>query len=320
MRRALVTGASGFVGRALCRLLGARGVEVTAVSRRPGVGPWNHAVALDLSRDAVSGELFEGIDAVFHLAGFAHADASGGAEVHQRLSVEGTARLLAACAGNVHLVFASSVKAMGEATPRDCLDEDAPPAPENAYGRSRLEAERLILAAASRLHTSVIRLPLVYGPGAKGNLKRMMAAVDAGRLPLFPAWENRRSLVHVVDACEALIAAALVPTARGRVYLVTDGHQYSTRQIQQHMYRASGREPPAWHIPAWALWALAMTGNVARGLGMSRVPIDGAAYARLKGHACFDCSRARSELGFTPRHDLASALPAMFDALREEDG
>lgn len=315
MRHALVTGASGFIGRELCEVLRARGVRVRALQRECTVGPWDDCLTVDLARGSPDPARLAGIDTVFHLAGHAHAHGDDEA-LHQAVSVHGTRHLLAACGEPVQrIVFASSVKAMAEDTPARCLDEDAPASPQSAYGRARRDAEQLLLAAAARLHTAVVRLPLVYGPGVRGNLDAMLRAVAAGRMPLLPDFANRRSLVHVRDACDALIAAALTPVARGRVYLITDGQCYSSRQIQDLMYAACGRTPPRLGMPRTALRLAAAAGDLLHALGLSRVPFDSPRLQRLAGHACFDCARARRELGYAPRYGLADALPAMFAAL-----
>lgn len=317
MRHALVTGASGFIGRVLCAALRERGVRVTALQRHAGDGPWHACISVDLAVAGPDPQALHSVDTVFHLAGHAHAqDRADGADRHQAVSVEGTRRLLAVCSGTVErIVFASSVKAVCETTPATCLDEDAPAQPQSAYGRARREAEILVIEASARMHTAVVRLPLVYGPGVRGNLDAMLRAVAAGRTPLLPEFANRRSLVHVQDACDALLAAASTPAARGRVYLISDGQHYSSRRIQQLMYEAIGREPPALTLPRWLLRVAALGGDALGALGMQRVPFDSDRLSRLADHACFDCTRARRELGFVPRHALAETLPAMFAAL-----
>jgi nucleoside-diphosphate-sugar epimerase len=317
MRHALVTGASGFIGRVLCRRLIDLGVQVCALQRHAAAGPWHDCVCVDLAAAAPAPDMLAGVDTVFHLAGDAHAhDLGDAAARHRAVSVDGTRRLLEACGESVErVVFASSVKAMGERTPAQCLDEDAPARPQSAYGHARREAEELILASAARRHTAVVRLPLVYGPGVRGNLHAMLRAVASGRMPLLPEFANRRSLVHVEDASEALIAAACTAAARGRVYLISDGQCYSSRQIQCLMYAAAGRRTPLLRVPRWLLRLVAGCGDELAALGAARVPFDSERLSRLADDACFDCTRARRELGYTPRYTLGDALPAMFAAL-----
>jgi nucleoside-diphosphate-sugar epimerase len=97
--------------------------------------------------------------------------------------------------------------------------------------------------------------------------------------------------------------------------LISDGQYYSSRQIQSLMYTAAGRRPPILRVPRWALRLAAGCGDELAKLGVARVPFDSERLSRLADHACFDCSRARRELRYTPRHTLGDALPAMFAAL-----
>ena len=151
---AAVSGASGFIGRHLCRQLRARGIEVTALHRHSQSGPWDHEQLIDLGAD-LTFSLPADVDSVFHLAGFAHAQHDPRADaLHDAVTVQGTARLLAACTPTVRrFVYFSSVKAMGESTPKSCVDETCAPRPSTAYGRARLLAEQRVLQGADRMQT-----------------------------------------------------------------------------------------------------------------------------------------------------------------------
>lgn len=314
---AVVSGASGFIGRHLCRTLQERGIRVTAVHRHSHDGPWNQELLIDLGSDDEI-LLPPGVDSVFHLAGFAHAEPGFSSEaLHQAITVRGTKRLLDACRPTVRrFVYFSSVKAMGESTPKSCLDELSVPAPSTSYGRARLMAERCILQQSHRMHTSILRLPLVYGPGVKGNLERMLKAIKNRRLPVLPEFSNHRSMVHVDDVVSAAIAATEHPSAAGRVYLLCDGHHYSTRDIQLCMYRAAGVKPPVLAIPRIALRGAAYLGDVLRSIGVRGVPLHSDLLAKLTESACYQASRAHQELDWQPQHSLADAVPAMLAALR----
>ena len=302
MSHALVTGAGGFVGRVLCESLVDMDVQVTALHRRSRPGPWSHEILRDLATEGLGARELGGVDTVFHLAGHAHAEERPGSDaLHHRTSVEGTRRLLDACGPNVRrLVYMSSVKAMGESTPPECVDESVEPRPETAYGLARLQAERLVLADNARRHAVVLRLPLVYGGGAKGNLARMLHAIDAGRMPLLPEFGNRRSMVHVRDACAAAIAAVQRPACAGRAYLLGDGEPYSTRRIQTLMFEALGRPLPRWSVPRWCLKMAALGGDVLRAAGWRQAAFDSPALERLSGSACYRshaCCRRCSAAG-----------------------
>ena len=317
IRHAAVSGASGFIGRHLCRELQRRGIEVTALVRRAQTGPWDHQVLHDLSTTAPLA-LPAGVDSVFHLAGFAHAQQHASAHtLQQTITVEGTTRLLRACPSTVRrFVYFSSVKAMGESTTTSCIDETHELSPSTAYGRARMLAERRVLAHADRMHTTILRLPLVYGPGVKGNLQRLLQAVCKRRLPVLPDFANRRSMVHVADVVSAALAAAEQACAAGRVYLLCDGQRYSSRAIQLSMYAAVGVPRPVLRVPRIALRGCALVGDLLQALGISGLPIDSALLAKLSDSACYDATRARIELGWSPHYTLDDALPSMLAALR----
>lgn len=322
---ALVIGGTGFIGQRLVMALRDRDGESRLLSREPGRVTETHGV-VPVSGDLTVPESLQGaakgVDTVYHLAGFAHAVDSpgGGAEsMHQAVTVEGTRALLYAAvhAGVDRFVFASSVKAMGEGG-EECLDESAPELPLTAYGRAKLEAERLVLEAGRKygIHAVVLRLPLVYGPGHKGNIPRMIAAIDRGRFPPLPETGNRRSMVHVDDVVRALLRAAEDPTAKGKVYLVTDGRSYSSAQLYGAIARGLGKRLPRLRVPTSVLVGLGAAGDVVQRLSGRPVPVNSEAVGKLLGSACYDSGRIERELGFRPQRTFFDALPEMIDEYR----
>jgi UDP-glucose 4-epimerase len=319
----LVTGASGFVGEALCRRLRALG-RIRALGRHAQNGPWDDFVACDLAADRSDDALvraLDGVDVVFHLAAKAHdvEERSGADSAHRRVTVDGTRRLLEACraAGVGRLVYVSSVKAMGEGG-AERVDESFAARPTTEYGRCKREAEDLVLRGGYVAHATVLRLPMVYGPGHKGNLARMIEAVDRGRFPPPPRVKNRRSMIHVDDVALAAVLASGCAAASGRVFIVTDGREYSTREMYEWMCACLGKDIPAWSVPLPLLWALALLGDAIGGVRGKRWRFDSAAYEKLFGSAVYDASAARDVLGFQPAWDLARALPDMVEAYRRD--
>jgi nucleoside-diphosphate-sugar epimerase len=276
------------------------------------------AVQADLTEPQSLAGACAGVEAVFHLASYAHAepDPDGGdAQRHRRVTIEGTRALLDAAvrAGVRRFVFFSSVKAMGEGD-ASCLDEGCTLPPVTAYGQSKRAAERLVMHAGQRhgLHVCALRLPLVYGgSGAKGNLPRMIAAVRRHLFPPLPEVGNRRSVVHVEDVVRAALLAAENRRAGGQTYIVTDGEVYSTRQLYDKICRALGRPAPAWSVPMGLLRAAARLGDGVEQLNRHRFPINSDALQKLTGSAWYSSRKISDELGYRPEHNLDSALLEM---------
>ncbi|MDX8409554.1 MAG: NAD-dependent epimerase/dehydratase family protein [Mariprofundales bacterium] len=309
--KALVTGVSGFIGRELARQLVAADWQVVGTSRHPsqieGV-QWRY---WDLA-DPPDPELLIGVDVVFHLAGKAHALAETvqDAAEYDRINLEPTRRLLeaAAPAGVTRLVYFSSVKAAGEVT--GVMDEQVNAPADTPYGRSKRQAEALVLASTHPAGV-VLRPSMVYGAGGKGNLPRMIRAVARGRFPPLPDIGGRRSMVHVADLAQAAILAATRDGAVGRCFIVTDGNDYSVRQIHRWICDGLGKQMPGWTIPAWLLTLLARIGDGIGAIRGRRFMLDSDALHKLLGDARYSNGRLKQELGFVPRYDLQQAMVAM---------
>ncbi len=266
--RTLVTGANGFIGAHVCESFAAQGIEVTALTRgRDAVAAKGvtHAYTSDLlDREAIRSAL-NGVQCVVHLAGRVHARREGlhdPASECQRTNVEGTRLLLeeAVGAGVSRFVFISSVKAVAESSDV-ALDETTPPLPGDAYGESKLEAERLVRVVALRegIHAPILRLPLVYGPGIKSNMLRLFVAVDRGFPLPFASIRNRRSFVHVGNVVEAIAGVLRTPAAGTETFFVSDGTDLSTPELIQRIARSLSRSPHLFAVPLGALRAAGET-------------------------------------------------------------
>lgn len=307
MKRVLVTGASGFVGRATCAAFSSRGVAVRAAVRAAGgeIAGAGEVVAVgDVGGDTAWRLALEGVDCVVHLAARVHQmrdRAPDPLAAHREVNVRGTERLAraAALAGVRRLVFVSSVKVMGEGRPAPYREGD-PPQPADAYGQSKWEAEQGLarVGAETGLQVVILRPPLVYGPGVRANFLRLMDLIDGGiPLPL-GAVKNRRSLVFVGNLADAVIAAAAHPAAAGETFFVSDGEDVSTSELLVRIGVALGTTPRILAVPPGLLRAAALL------LGK------GAAAERLLGSFAVDSGRIRERLGWNPPATMAQGLAA----------
>jgi len=299
----LVTGASGFVGQALCEALASSGRRIRRTVRVAQPGFQGAVATGDIGPDTDWSAALEGVSCVVHLAARTHVLRETAADPlaeYRRINVHSTERLARAAAahGTRRLVFLSSVKVNGERTGSRPYAEDDAPRPEDAYGVSKLEAEQALarVAAETGLEVVVLRPPLIYGPGVKGNFLRLMNWVARGwPLPLASV-DNRRSLIYLGNLVDAIIAAVNAPQPIDQTYLVSDGKDVSTPGLVRRIAAALGVRPRLLPCPI----ALLRLGAAALGRGDDAT--------RLLGSLQVDSSRIRRELGWQPRFSLDEGL------------
>lgn len=252
-----VTGASGFVGGALLERLTRERYNVIALVKRPAALQCTVVRVIgDLEKAKGLADALKGVDVLIHLAARAHVmreQGSGTLPLYRAVNVEGTRRLAAAAvaAGVRRIVFVSSIKVNGERTVARPFTAGDEPAPRDAYGVSKREAEAALwrIAGETALEVIVIRPPLVYGPSAKGNIRRLASLVQRG-LPLpFGAIQNRRSLVSVYNLCDLLVRCIEHPTAAGQTFLASDGEDLSTPGLIREMAAAFSCPARLWPVP-----------------------------------------------------------------------
>jgi nucleoside-diphosphate-sugar epimerase len=312
--RVLVTGATGFVGRALVRRLLADGREVRAAVRLGATAlPREVKTALvgDIGPDTDWRAALAGVDAVVHLAARAHIVHDSSPDAHalyRAVNTLGTLRLAeaAATAGVRRFVFLSSVRVHGERSTGAPFTESSPLAATDPYGRSKAEAERGLaaLAAAGGLEPVILRPPLVYGPGARGNFARLVRLVERGvPLPL-GAVRNRRSLVFLGNLVDAIVLSVDHPAATRETFMVSDGEDVSTPELIRRIARVLGKSTRLIPVPP----AVLRLGG--RLVGRSDD------VARLLDDLVVDSSRIGERLGWRPPFTLDEGLAAC----RETDG
>jgi len=307
IKKVLVTGASGFIGSALCVKILAEGLQVRGtfrsesdVSRLPESV---EAVSISsIDSDTKWNDTLEGIDTVVHLAARVHVMDDSSLDPlteYRKVNVEGTKCLAiaAAKAGIKRFIYISSIKVNGEgrASAYTEYDEEAPADP---YGVSKWEAEQELhkISDTTGIEVVILRPPLVYGPGVKANFMQLFKIVER-RIPLpLLNIKNRRSFIYLGNLIDAIITCMTNPNAAGKTYLVSDGEDVSTSELIRRIGAVSGRRAFLLPVP---VWILRMAGRIT---GKSNE------IERLVGSLTVDISKICKELEWKPPYVMEHGL------------
>jgi nucleoside-diphosphate-sugar epimerase len=303
--KVLLTGATGFVGTALRAALKARSIPYRSVT---------HQIALRESRgEAVSvgsidgatewSAAVTGVSSVVHLAARVHVmreTLPDALAAFRSVNTQGTERLARAAvrAGARRFIYVSSIKVNGESTSGRPFSRSDPPGPVDPYGISKWEAE-LALARVARetgLEVVVVRPPLVYGPGVRGNFLRLLKLARLGFPTPVGSANNLRSLVFVRSLADVLVTCIQHPAAAGQTFLVSDGEDLSTPALFTKLARALGKRPWLVPVPVGLLRAIA---------GVAR---RSAEFQRLFGSLQVDSTPLLTELGWRPPHTVDQGI------------
>jgi nucleoside-diphosphate-sugar epimerase len=305
MNRVLVTGAGGFVGSILCPMLESAGYLVRAAVRteRPTpAGASEQAVVGEIGAHTDWSGALPDVDLVIHLAAQVHDMRGTAAAVtgYMETNARGTERLAQRAARNrvKRFIYLSSVKVYGEEAAQRAYSANDTPHPQDPYGVSKWQGERLLVqsASGSGMQCVIVRPPLVYGPGVRANFLRLLRWVDAERpLPL-GAVDNRRSLASVWTVCDLLIRLLDHPAAANRAWMVSDGEDLSTPELIRRIASAMGRRSRLLPVPL----ALLRLGGALSGKG--------AEVRRLCDSLTVDITETRTQLGWSPPLSLDEAL------------
>lgn len=315
-KKVLITGANGFVGRALCGNAIKQGWTVRGAVRTPSQLSAGVEAAIIGAIDGATdwGQALQDIDVVIHCAGHVHvmnATAADDMLAFLKVNLEGTSNLAnqAVKAGVKRLVFVSTVKVNGEqSSDGKPFTETDVPAPQDAYGISKWKAEQSLLKIAQEtgLEVVIVRPPLIYGARVGGNFLSLLRGVSRG-LPLpLGAVSNGRSLLYVDNLAEALILCATHPNASGQTYLVSDGQDVSTAELIRMIAKALTCKARLFYFPTSLMRALALL--------MGR----GDKVGRLLGSLQVSNAKIRKELGWVPRYSIEDGLRVTADWFRKE--
>ena len=297
----LITGSSGFVGRALLARLATfnqRPPLLRLLERRPTEPPTVfQSCAGDLGDPQSLRRACEGIDTVIHLAGIAHVGSAASAEA-RAINLDGSLSLLrmAIDAGVRRFVFLSSTLSSDQSI---------------QYGRDKHAVEEALLAAAAAgsIEVVILRAVNIYGVGMRGNIAAMIRLISSGVLPRLPKLTNRLSLVGVDDVVSALLLAATLDSPADPSVLMaklairvtlTDGCTYEINAIEKSIYDAVERSPSHWRVPVVLLFTASAMAELLEKLRIFRSGVGLRTYRNLTRDNLFDNHSAKAELGFEP--------------------
>ena len=314
MLKILVTGSSGFIGQYLSNSLqkncshgNACNYDIVHTYRHlpEDLSSKNssHFSVGNIDSKTQWQSALAGVDVVIHLAARVHVMNETHAdplEAFRAVNTHGTMNLArqAVAAGVKRFVYLSSIKVNGEQTLDKSFYADDKPAPQDPYAVSKFEAEQQLLALGKEtgLEVVIIRPPLVYGPGVKGNFSRLIKLVKKSiPLPL-AGINNSRSLVSIQNLCSLIEVCLLHPKAAGGVFLVSDGQDLSTSELFKQIAMALGKKSRLFHLPQ--SWLRFMTHALGRG----------AEYERLFGSLQVDITKNEQLLGWQPEVSVEAGI------------
>lgn len=320
---ALVTGATGFIGGHLARALLGRGDRVRALVRDPARAQGLDGAELeigDVTDDASLERAANGVDRVFHCAALV-GDWLDKDDI-RRVNIEGTGRVLEACAvaGVGRLVYISSLAVLGTKHHHG-TDESAPYLETgDAYSDAKIESERLVRAFADdgRVETVVLRPGFVYGPGDRQFLPRLLDGLASGRFVYVGDGSKLLNIVYIDDLVEAALLAADASDAAGEAYNLTDGTETSLREFVTFVCDYTGLPMPTRQLPPSVAWALTYALETAAKARRSKEAprLNRARMKFLYYNQHFSIEKAKRRLGFEPRFTYREGLPPTLDSFR----
>lgn len=313
MKKIFITGASGFIGQALSKTLSNSGIFVRGSVRSFNDFLINSQIEYvsieDINHQTCWKNALGSIDCIIHCAGIAHRmNSHGDLDAYYLVNTEGTKNLAeqAVRAGVKRFIFLSTIKINGETTEKNSINKvfahNDKPNPQDNYGKSKLEAEKVLRDIASKtgLEVVILRLPIVYGKGVKGNLNRLIKLIKFGiPLPL-QGIINKRSLIGIDNLIDLIIRCIDSPNASGKTFLASDGKDLSTPELVNLLATNMGHSVKLFSIP---IILLKFFGFIFR----RKNEID-----RLTGSMQIDISYTKKILNWIPPISVEEGIKRMF--------
>jgi nucleoside-diphosphate-sugar epimerase len=320
-KRVLVTGAQGFIGRAMIRHLSRQGWQVTAMDLHPPkdpIPPGIDVVTADIRVPEQWHPSLQGKEVVIHLAS-AHLQVDLPESTYWETNVKSLQPLLAAArdAGVKHFVHTSSVGVHGslEVVPGD---ENAPLAPENLYERTKAAGEeqvRRFLAEAGPMGVTIVRPAWVYGPGDP-RTERILSAVARGRFIMFGAGRNQRHPIYIDDYAAGVEHLLLQPLTYGHTYILAGPAYLTARELVRAAERVTGGKARL-RVPLAVGYAAGLGAELAGKMAGVSPPISRRTLAFFMNRNAFDIGRARRDFGFDPSINVDDGFRRVWSAMQQ---
>ena len=317
-KNVLVLGGTGYLGRQVINRLIQHDCTITSIQRRNTKETRVENVKyidIDITKSKELARVIDGNQVIIYLASYGKGEHDY--DQHHAVSVGGIQNIIEHIRNSgvkiEQFVFISSAKVYGDYENHDCYKEESRCRPQSAYGKTKLEAERLLQKAAQDdlLNYTILRIPLLYGNNDRSGLCRFVQMCWKGWIPPIPRIDDKKSMLHIENAVMAILQVLLNPHAENKIYNVTDGIDYSIYDIYREIYIRKYGVVPRIRLPFSLYRGIAAVGDVLVKLGVKRVPYNSKIATRLFGNLCLDDSRIRKETGYASLRNVYLELDAL---------